>query len=228
MRGGRSTGAIGALLLAVAGAGAACTATERVAPLSTPPTSVADTSVASAPPMPTTLITSPRAIVWGTGPVGVVLAHGAAFDAASWTAQAEAIALDGATVVAVEDVTGESLAAAAEQLRTMGVSSVTLIGASAGADAVLRTAARESGLADQLILLSPNLVVEDLGDEPKLFIASEDEPRADVSQQIVDRSAGDRNEVVLVPGAAHAQRMFDSPHADEVLGLILDRLPPAP
>ena len=227
MQGGWRSGLIGALVVAAASAIAACTTTERVAPLPTPPTTVAETTTTTQPPMATTVLDAPAAIVWGDGPVGVVLAHGAAFDAASWTPQAEAIAASGATVVAIEDVTEPALVAATEHLRANGATSVTFVGASVGADTVLRIAARRPGIADQLILLSANLMIDGLGDEPKLFIAGEDEPRADVSQQIADGAAGDRNEVVLVPGDAHAQHVFDSPQSDDVLALILDHLPPS-
>jgi pimeloyl-ACP methyl ester carboxylesterase len=227
-------------VLAVAAvAGAACTTTERVAPLPTPPTTVvvaalppppattrSATTVADAPTMSTAMLAAPAAIVWGDGPVGVVLVHGAAFDAVSWAPQAEQIAAAGATVLAIAELSVAALVAAADQLRASGATSVTLIGASAGGDTVLRTAAGHPGVADQLIVLSANKVVDGLGAEPKLFIASIDDPGAGVSQQIADVSAGDRNEVVLVPGAAHSQHLFDSPQSDDVLDLILDRLPP--
>ncbi|EKT78411.1 hypothetical protein WSS_A32830 [Rhodococcus opacus M213] len=44
------------------------------------------------------------ALQWDNGEYGVVLAHGAVFDAATWEDQATAIADQGATVVAVEDI----------------------------------------------------------------------------------------------------------------------------
>ena len=162
-------------------------------------------------------------LVWGDGQVGVVLVHGAAFDAASWTPQAEQMAAAGATVVAVED--SDSIVAAVTDLRQhRNVSSVALIGGSAGADSIMRTVAAQPGLADQLILLSPNAVVEGLGDEPKLFIVSEDEPRAQVSRQLADVSPGDDNEVLVVPGSAHAQHVFDTDQGAVVMQAILDRL----
>ncbi len=43
-------------------------------------------------------------LTWGDGPYGVVLAHGASFDAASWEEQAVRIADQGATVIAVESI----------------------------------------------------------------------------------------------------------------------------
>lgn len=164
------------------------------------------------------------ALQWGDGEYGVVLAHGAAFDAASWEEQATAIADQGATVIAVEDVAPESIAAAVAKLQDDGHPDVALVGGSAGADAILQLASQRPDQADQLVLLSANGVVDGLGEEPKLFIASEDEAVADVSRQLADGSPGDDNEVILLPGSDHAQNIFDGESADEALDAILQRL----
>ncbi|RZL77318.1 MAG: hypothetical protein EOP32_25380 [Rhodococcus sp. (in: high G+C Gram-positive bacteria)] len=77
------------------------------------------------------------------------------------------------------------------------------------------------------MLLSPTKVVDGLGGEPKLFIASEDEPVAGVSQQLADSSPGEDNEVILLPGSAHAQNIFDGENGesgDAALDAILQRL----
>ena len=163
-------------------------------------------------------------LTWGSGEYGVVLAHGAAFDAASWEDQAVQIADQGATVVAVEDTSPDSLKAAIEDLMTDGIEDVALVGGSAGADAILQLASTEPDLADQLILLSPNAPQDLEGEQPKLFIASEDEPVADVSRELAESSAGDDNIAEILPGSAHAQNIFDGDQGDEVLQLILDRL----
>ena len=164
------------------------------------------------------------ALQWGDGEYGVVLAHGAVFDAASWEDQATAIADQGATVVAVEDIAPESIAAAVAKLQDDGHADVALVGGSAGADAILQLAAQQPDLPDQLVLLSPNRVVDGLGGEPKLFIASEDEPVAHVSQQLADGSPGVDNEVILLPGSAHAQNIFAGESGDAALQAILERL----
>lgn len=136
-----------------------------------------------------------EAIIWGEGDYGVVLAHGAALDAASWSAEAEEIAAAGNVVIAVEDTAPESIAAAAEYLMDeAGAGEVALIGGSAGADAILAGASADPGSADQLILLSANSAVEGLGPEPKLFIASEGEGVADVSTELAESSPGADNE----------------------------------
>jgi pimeloyl-ACP methyl ester carboxylesterase len=164
------------------------------------------------------------ALTWGDGPYGVVLAHGASYDAASWEKQATAMAEQGVTVIAVEDIAPAAIAAAVAQLQADGIADVALVGGSAGADAILSLATTEPDLADQLILLSPNTMVDDLGEQPKLFIASEDEPLAEVSRRLADSAAGGDNDVVMLPGSAHAQGIFDSEHGDRTMALILDRL----
>jgi hypothetical protein len=60
--------------------------------------------------------------------------------------------------------------------------------------------------------------------EPKLFIASEDEPSGEVASQLAESSPGEDNDVVLLPGSAHAQGLFDGDQGDRVMTLILDRL----
>ncbi|MDI9951109.1 alpha/beta hydrolase [Rhodococcus sp. IEGM 1305] len=164
------------------------------------------------------------ALQWGDGEYGVVLAHGAVFDAASWEDQASAIANQGATVIAVEDITPESIAATVASLIDNGHPDVALVGGSAGADAILQLASQQPDLPDQLVLLSPNRVVDGLGSEPKLFIASEDEPVAGVSQQLADGSPGADNKVILLPGSAHGQNIFDGENADAAMDAILQRL----
>ncbi|HBX10021.1 MAG TPA: alpha/beta hydrolase, partial [Candidatus Microthrix parvicella] len=113
-----------------------------------------------------------EALLWGDGDSGVVLAHGAAFDAESWTDQATQIAAEGTTVVAVEDISPEGIEAAVTYLKDeRGIAGVALIGASAGADGILDLVSQQPDLPDQLIVLSPNSVVDGLGVSPKLFIA---------------------------------------------------------
>ena len=74
-----------------------------------------------------------EALLWGEGDRGAVLAHGAAYDAASWREQAERLAGNGVAALAVEDTSARSVAEAAGYLREeRGVRDVTLIGASAG------------------------------------------------------------------------------------------------
>lgn len=165
-----------------------------------------------------------EALRWGDGPYGVVLAHGAAFDAASWEQQAVEIADEGATVLAVEDIAPESIASAVRALQADGLDDVALVGGSAGADAVLELVSEEPDLADQLVLFSPNRVVDGLGEQPLLVVASEDEAVADVATDLVEQTPGADHAVLLLPGDDHAQHLFDGPEGPAALGAMLDRL----
>lgn len=198
------------LVLALAGCGGS--------PQTTSSTSAGDSSGQ------TTSVAGSPALRWGEGDYGVVLAHGAAFDAASWEKQAVAIAEQGASVIAVENIDPHAIRAAVEQLQDQGVADVALVGASAGADAILDLASQEPELADQLILLSPNATVEGLGEEPKLFVASKDEPVAHVSTELAASSPGEENEVLILPGSAHAQNIFATDQGGPVLDAMLRRL----
>lgn len=169
-------------------------------------------------------IAGSSALRWGDGDYGVVLAHGAAFDAASWEQQAVPIAGQGASVIAVENIDPDAIRDAVEQLRREGVADVVLVRGSAGADAILDLASQEPGLPDQLILLSPHGTVNGLGDEPKLFVASENEPVAHVSTELAELSPGDESEVKILRGSAHAQNIFATDLAGPVLDLMLERL----
>lgn len=128
------------------------------------------------------------------------------------------------TVIAVEELSPAAVTGAVRELQEDGIENVALVGASAGADTILLLAAADPELGDQLILLSPNAVVEGLGVQPKLFIASEDEPVAHVSRRLAQTAAGRDNEVVLLPGSAHAQGIFGTDQGERTTTLILQRL----
>ncbi len=208
-----------ALVLVVTLALAGCAGAESADESSGAPSSSAASSVGSR-----VTINGNEALTWGDGAYGVVLAHGAAFDAASWQAQATEIADGGTTVVAVEDIGAEAIGDAVRHLQDDGIVDVALIGGSAGASGILELARLKPELPDQLILLSPNSVVEGLGAEPKLFIASEDEAVASVSTELAVVSPGDQNEALLLPGSAHAQNIFDTDQGRAALDAILERV----
>ena len=165
-----------------------------------------------------------EALVWGDGNRGVG-SHGAVYDAASWSAQAEEIAKAGATVLATEDTSSESIQAATNYLKDKrGVRSVSLIGASAGSAGVLDVGRRSPGEVAQIILLSGTGEVSGLGDFPKLFTASEGEGLAQQVRRMAQEAPGDRNEALIVGGSAHAQAIFDSPQGGRLLKAIEDRV----
>lgn len=166
-----------------------------------------------------------EALLWLAGSDGVVLSHGAAYDAASWTPQAEEIAAAGTTVLALEQNAPEDILAGISFLKeSCGIDAVALIGASAGASTALRATAMEPDAVDQLIILSGTGEVADLGEQPKLFVASEGEGLADATRRMADEAPGATNEALILPGSAHAQAIFTTDQGDALLQAILDRL----
>lgn len=154
-----------------------------------------------------------------------MLAHGSAFDAASWEAQATEIAAAGNVVLAVEDTAPESILAAGAHLRDEeGVDAVVMIGASSGADATLQALVSEPDAAEQLITISVNGAVDGLGPEPKLFIVSEDDPVAAASMTLAKTAEGNENELLVLPGSTHSQAIFEEETGEQALSAILDRL----
>jgi pimeloyl-ACP methyl ester carboxylesterase len=173
----------------------------------------------------TTVGDNDRAIVWGEGDRDVVLAHGASYDAASWEPQGRRLGENGIATVAVEDITPGSVRFAIDYLKKeRGVESVALIGASAGADPVLRVAAESPEEVSQIILLSGTGVVSGLGEYPKLFVASEGEEISDRVRQMASEAPGDQNETLILAGDAHAQAIFQTEEGERLMQVILDRL----
>ena len=164
-------------------------------------------------------------IVWGEGERGAVLAHGAAYDAASWGDQARRISESDVVALAVEDTSARGVAEAAGYLKEKrGVRDVALIGASAGTSGVLGAAEENPELADRVILLSGTGDVSGLGEYPKLFVASEGEGLAEEVRRMAYRAPGNRSEVLILPGDAHAQAIFETDQGDRLTWAILDFL----
>jgi pimeloyl-ACP methyl ester carboxylesterase len=166
-----------------------------------------------------------EALLWGEGDRGAVLAHGAAYEAASWREQAGRLAGDGVVALAVEDTSARSVAEAAGYLKEeRGVRNVTLVGASAGTAGVLGAAVGAPGLVDGVILLSGTGEVSGLGEYPKLFVASEGEGLAEEVRRMAERAPGSRNEALILPGDAHAQSIFGTDQGERLMRAILTRL----
>jgi hypothetical protein len=165
------------------------------------------------------------AIVWGEGDRGVVLAHGAAYDAASWESQGQALEENGMVALAVEDVSPGSLRLAIDYLKEeYDVESVALIGASAGTGPVLQVAEEDPEEISQILVLSGIGDVSSLEEYPKLFVASEGEEISERVRRMAEEAPGDRNEALILPGSAHAQAIFRTEEGDRLTQTILERL----
>jgi pimeloyl-ACP methyl ester carboxylesterase len=184
-----------------------------------------------------------RADLYGSGDRGVVLAHGARFDKASWGKQAEVLAKAGFRVLAI-DFRGygqsrggdqsapgggekyEDVLAAVRYLRENGARTVSLIGASMGGGAAATASIHaRPGEIDRLILLAPVPVAEpERLTGSKLFVVSRgDALAANVREQF--EKAPEPKELLILDGSAHAQFLFETDQGERLMKKILEFLP---
>ena len=178
-----------------------------------------------------------HANLYGGGAHGVVLAHGAVFDKESWDEQATRLAQAGLRVLAIDfrgygDSKPGSLGralyldilGAVEYLEETGCERVSVVGGSMGGGAAARAAVEaEPGAIDRLILLAHSPI-----DDPgamrgdKLFITTKGDNLPARRRQF-DQASEPKKWVVL-DGSSHAQHIFKTPQAEELMEHILDWL----
>lgn len=177
--------------------------------------------------------------LYGAGDRGVVLAHGARFDKASWKDQANRLASAGYYVAAIEfrgygkskggpksqspqDEMHLDVLAGVDYLRGHGAKTAAVIGASMGGRASANAVVKSSpGAIDRLILLahapieSPEQITG-----PKLFATAKDDPvTASVLKQY--EAAPAPKELFLLDGPAHAQFLFTTDQGEPLMKEIL-------
>jgi dienelactone hydrolase len=180
--------------------------------------------------------------LYGNGQRGVVLAHGARFDKASWKEQATQIAGAGFRVAAVEfrgygkskagpksqspnDELYMDVLAAVGYLRDHGAKSATVIGASMGGGASANAVVQmRPGAIDRLILLAPVPIEhpEHLN-VPKLYIFAEGDSLAPRIREQFAKAPEPKQQIVL-SGSAHAQNLFRTDQGERVMSEILQFL----
>lgn len=187
----------------------------------TPTTSPVATPAAASEPRHLQLENG-QALLWPAGDRGVLLLHGAAYDAASWEPQATVLVGEGYTVLSLETLSAEAVLEGVDFLTNdCGLSGVTVVGASAGGGSALSALANDPPGVAGLILLGATGDVETLGDYPKLFTASEEEGLADQLEAMAEGAPGGANETLILPGAAHAQAIFETDQGDALIEAIL-------
>ena len=127
--------------------------------------------------------------------------------------------------LAVEDVSPGSLPFAVDYLKqAYDVESVALVGASAGTGPGLQVAEEDPEEISQIIVLSGIGDVYELGEYPKLFVASEEEEVSERARQRAEEAPRDRNEALILPGSAHAQASFRTEEGDRLTQSVLERI----
>ncbi|HEX8215424.1 MAG TPA: alpha/beta fold hydrolase [Allosphingosinicella sp.] len=181
---------------------------------------------------------------YGNGRRGVVLVPGGHGVGETWDLQAHRLAEAGFRVLAM-DYRGRGVAptaspddtkahldvlGAVRQLRAGGVDHVSVVGASWGGWAAGTAAVAEPSLIDRLVLLahSPFEQPERLGGRKLFIVAAEDRVGSGRLRLHEIRSQYDRapepKQLVVLPGAAHAQFLFLTPHGEtlyaEIFGFL--------
>ena len=182
---------------------------------------------------------------YGAGERGVVLAHGARFDKASWAKQAHALAQKGFRVLAINfrgygrstagsatHKPGEGLSfdvlAAVRYLRASGTLRVSVVGGSMGGGAAAEAAVecRPSEI-DGLVLLAPASIAHpERMQGRKLFVVGRDDLDADGSRRLerireqYDKTPGPK-ELLVLESPAHAQFLFETDQGPQLMTEIL-------
>ncbi|WP_435362213.1 dienelactone hydrolase family protein [Haloarchaeobius sp. DFWS5] len=163
-----------------------------------------------------------EATLYGQGSCGLILVPQINLDRESWEPQARRWAEQGHLVAAIDE--GEQktagVRAAVQYLTTeQGVSTVVLVGASAGGKAAIEAAAAESAVSGVAGLSASGGadVADQLDMRVFLAVSEGDADRFVQTTKDVRARAGEPKELQLYDGSAHGQRLFDSDHADDLL-----------
>ncbi|SIR54308.1 hypothetical protein SAMN05421858_2733 [Haladaptatus litoreus] len=157
----------------------------------------------------------------GDGSCGIVFAHDTGFDRGVWNPQMKMFAGKGYTCLAIdlnlgnENTTPEYVLAGVRYLRQrVGVENVVLVGAGAGANAVVRANAQAgSGTIDGTLALAPgkNADVASRMQGWKLFVVSvDDESQYVQTTKQMHQNASNPKRHEKVTGGAHGQRVFEA------------------
>ena len=182
-------------------------------------------SAGSGAPSQVTVPGAGMALLWGDGPYGLVLLHGAAETASSWGGTAAALAADRMTVVALETVSADALRATIVWLQTTrSVPRVAVLAERDAAGSVAALGQSDSKLIDQAIVISPPAGLDWRAEFPKLFAASSGEAAAGAAREATDQAAGTWNVLLLVAGSDSGQAIFGGSAGGELLSAVLRRL----
>lgn len=172
------------------------------------------------------------ATLYGDRDCAVVLVPQVNLDRQSWDEYARRLADADYLAMAIdegeEDKAAGVTAAVSYLRRETDVDSIVLVGASTGGEAVVRAAAADPDAVDGVVTLSAAGGTDVAGDHtmPALFVVSEgDEERFVTTSNDLADGASD-GELVTYEGGTHGQRLFESPHAEDLrsrLGEFLER-----
>ncbi len=164
------------------------------------------------------------ALLWGSGPYGVVLLHAPGDDPSAWTGQAVTFAADRMTVLAPQTAGTDALRAAISWLHDQGVPRVAVLAVGDAGSSVAELGSADPTLIDQAILVSPPAGLDWTAEFPKLFAASEGEDAAGAAREAAAQAGGAWNALDVVSGSASGATIFTSPAGNDLMTAILRRL----
>ncbi|MFC6733598.1 S9 family peptidase [Haladaptatus sp. DYSN1] len=166
--------------------------------------------------------------LFGSGDCGVVMVPQINLDRESWKPQAQLLAAAGYTALPIDerdDPAGAVLGAVSYLKSKAGVSNVVLVGGSSGGEAVVHANAQaEDGAVAGVMGISAagGVDVAPQLQGRKLFVVGKDDDQrfVDTAKQLHE-NASDPKRLVMLESDAHAQRIFESPHADTLTDLLV-------
>lgn len=169
--------------------------------------------------------TTVEGTLWGEGgDIGVVLSHGAAYDADSWEEQGKELAANGMTAFATEGTSPEELVGAANMLQNdYNVDKIAILGASAGAGTAIKAVTEGDFNFSKTVLLSPAGDATSIKEIPTLVVYSVEEGYSDLEDAIKEQSDS-VIETLAIPGSAHAQAILETDDSEEVMEKIISFL----
>ncbi|MDN6194740.1 MAG: hypothetical protein L0I88_06880 [Alkalibacterium sp.] len=159
-------------------------------------------------------------ILWeADSDIGVVLSHGAIYDAASWEAQGSELAEKGITAFAVEDTSQNELLSAGKRMKDeLSLDKVFLLGARAGGSSAIRAVNDDEEIFDKLALLSPGGDATTVKNMPVFVIYSEEE-----GYETLEEADGSNLRLLEFPGRDHAQELFnDKEKSKKIMEALFD------
>lgn len=160
--------------------------------------------------------------LFGSGTCGIVLVPQINLDRESWFPQAERLASRGLVALPVDE--GDQRAAAVRGAISFlrdehDVDRVVLLGASTGGEAVVVAGAEAADEVDGVITLSAAGGADHAADlsGTKLFVVSEDDEErfVRIAEQLHEQ-APEPKQLLVLPGGAHGQRLFESDQQQRV------------
>ncbi len=159
------------------------------------------------------------------GDTGVLLAHQSGKDAQSWAGFAQRLQDEGYASIALESISTEDVMSGVEHLRQAGKTRIALIGGSIGGGGI--QSAVSKGVPSEVVLVvllgtaSGNMA--EANSIEKLFVITENDFFSAQTYSSYDKAA-DPKDLVVYPGKAHGQEMFDEPYGPQLVDLILRAL----